>query len=241
MDSRHGRSADAEPGVVLSGDRSLVSTDVLDVDDLVTMLQISASWLERDEEELTALDQAIGDGDHGHNMRIGFLAIREELEALQLTGPDLGSLLSHVGLILVSAVGGASGPLYSAAFIEAGLVLSGQRQVGLPGLVAALDAASKGVARRGHCYLGDKTLLDTLQPAVDALKTALAGGSTLARGLEQMREAARQGMLSTIPLQAQRGLAMRYGTRSIGHQDPGATSCYLILDALVSAWKQRRA
>lgn len=216
------------------------SMDLLDVADVLTMLQISAARLTRDEEELTELDRAIGDGDHGHNMRIGFDAIGEELDALQAGDPDLGALLSHVGLVLISSVGGASGPLYGAAFIEAGLALSGQRQAGLPELIAALEAASRGVARRGHCYLGDKTLLDTLQPAADALKTALAGGSTLAAGLEHMREAARQGMLSTIPLQARRGLAMRFGPHSIGHQDPGATSCYLILDALVSAWEQRR-
>jgi dihydroxyacetone kinase-like protein len=219
--------------------------EVLDVADVVTMLQISAERLRRDEEELTELDRAIGDGDHGRNMRIGFDAIREELDALEAREPDLGALLSQVGLILISSVGGASGPLYGAAFIEAGLVLGGRRQAGLSQLLAALEAASQGVARRGHCYLGDKTLLDTLQPAADALKTALAGGhpqagTRLEVGLEHMREAARQGMLSTIPLQARRGLAMRFGPNSIGHQDPGATSCYLILDALVSAWKKRR-
>jgi dihydroxyacetone kinase-like protein len=214
--------------------------DELDVADVVAMLRLSAERLACDEEELTELDRAIGDGDHGHNMRIGFDAIREELDALEARDPDLGALLSHIGLILISSVGGASGPLYGAAFIEAGLVLAGRRQVGLPELIAALEAGSRGVARRGHCYLGDKTLLDTLQPAADALKTALASGSTLGAGLEQMREAARQGMLSTIPLQARRGLAMRFGPHSIGHQDPGATSCYLILDALVSAWQKRR-
>jgi dihydroxyacetone kinase-like protein len=215
--------------------------DVLNIDDLVAMLRLSAAWLARDEEELTALDRAIGDGDHGHNMRFGFDAVLEELDGILVSGPDLGTLLGHVGLILISAVGGASGPLYGAAFVEAGLVLSGRTEAGLADLVAALEAACRGVARRGRCYPGDKTILDALQPAADALKTAQATGLPLGAGLERMREAAHQGMLSTIPLQARCGLAMRYGPRSIGHQDPGATSCHLLLEALAAAWKGRRA
>jgi dihydroxyacetone kinase-like protein len=213
-----------------------LNVDVLDVADLVAMLHMSANWLERDEDELTKLDQAIGDGDHGRNMRIGFRAVLEGLDTVQARDPDLGTLLSYVGLTLISAVGGASGPLYGAGFAAAGMALSGRREAGPTELTAALESACQGVARRGHCYPGDKTILDTLQPAADALKTALAGGSTLGYALDHMREAARQGMMSTIPLQARCGLAMRYGPRSIGHQDPGATSCYLILDALVSAW-----
>jgi dihydroxyacetone kinase-like protein len=215
--------------------------DVLDIDDLVAMLRLSSAWLERDEEELTALDRAIGDGDHGHNMRLGFVAVLEELDGILATGPDLGTLLGHVGLILISAVGGASGPLYGAAFVEAGLVLNGRTDAGLSELAAALEAACRGIARRGRCYPGDKTILDTLQPAADALKTALAAGLSLQESLERMQEAARQGMLSTTPLQARCGLAMRYGPRSIGHQDPGATSCRLLLQALAEAWKGRRA
>jgi dihydroxyacetone kinase-like protein len=226
---------------MLSSEVAASSMDLLDMDDLVTMLRISAEWLTRDEEELTALDRAIGDGDHGHNMRIGFAAVIEGLASIEARQPDLGALLSHVGLILISAVGGASGPLYGAALVEAGMVLTGQREAGLRELTESLEAACRGVARRGHCYLGDKTILDTLQPAADALRTALAVGTTLQAGLQQMREAAHQGMLSTIPLQARCGLALRYGPRSIGHQDPGATSCYLILDALATAWERRRS
>jgi dihydroxyacetone kinase-like protein len=215
--------------------------DVLDIGDLVTMLRLSAEWLTRDEDDLTALDRAIGDGDHGHNMRIGFDAVLEDLEAIVAQEPDLGSLLSHVGLVLISAVGGASGPLYGAAFIEAGLTLNGRREARMFELTNSLEAASRGLARRGHCRLGDKTILDTLQPSADALRTALAGGASLKTGLESMRQAAHEGMISTIPLQARCGLAMRYGTRSIGHQDPGATSCYLIVNALTTAWKRRRS
>jgi dihydroxyacetone kinase-like protein len=210
--------------------------DVLDVSDVVSMLRLAAEWLIRDEEQLTELDRAIGDGDHGQNMRIGFLAVTDELDALRAREPDLGTLLCHVGLTLLSAVGGASGPLYGAAFTEAGLALTGKREVGLPELAEALTAGCRGVARRGHCYPGDKTLLDTLQPASDALRTALASGASLGHALDQMREAAHQGMLSTTPLVARCGLAMRYGPRSAGHQDPGATSCYLLLSALATAW-----
>lgn len=227
--------------MILPDEIAARNTDTVDLIDLITMLHMSADWLARDEEQLTRLDEAIGDGDHGHNMRIGFRAVLEELDSIRARDADLGTLLSYVGLTLISAVGGASGPLYGAGFTAAGMVLTGRRQAGLPELTAALEAACRGVARRGRCYPGDKTILDTLQPAADALKTALAGGATLEHALEQMREGARQGMLSTIPLQARCGLAMRYGPRSIGHQDPGATSCYLLLNALVSAWKQRKA
>src|SRR5436305_1748267 len=139
---------------------NLTLQDALDVTDLLAMLRLCAERLTEAEEELTALDRAIGDGDHGRNMRIGFDAVLEELEAVEAQDPDLGSLLSHVGLILMSAVGGASGPLYGAAFVEAGLSLSELRQARLPELSAALEAACRGVARRGHCYPGDKTMLD---------------------------------------------------------------------------------
>ncbi len=204
------------------------------------MLRISAAWLERDEDKLTALDQAIGDGDHGHNMRIGFQAVREQLDTWAQSDPDLGTLLCHVGLTLISAVGGASGPLYSAAFIEAGMALTGCREAGVKELATAISAACRGVARRGHCNPGDKTLLDTLQPAADALNTALAVKALLPVALAQSQTAAHQGMLSTIPLLARCGIAMRFGPRSIGHQDPGATSCYLLVEAIVTAWRQRR-
>lgn len=226
---------------MLSADIAPPGLEVLDVADLSAMLRLSAAWLERDEEELTALDRAIGDGDHGHNMRIGFEAVLGDLDGILAGSPDLGTLLGHVGLILISSVGGASGPLYGAAFVEAGIALSGRREAGLADLSVALEAACKGVSRRGHCYPGDKTILDALQPAADALKTARAGDLALEESLERMHEAARQGMLSTIPLQARCGLAMRYGQLSIGHQDPGATSCHLLLEALTSAWKRRRS
>jgi dihydroxyacetone kinase-like protein len=121
------------------------------------------------------------------------------------------------------------------------LTLNGRREARMFELTNSLEAASRGLARRGHCRLGDKTILDTLQPSADALRTALAGGASLKTGLESMRQAAHEGMISTIPLQARCGLAMRYGTRSIGHQDPGATSCYLIVNALTTAWKRRRS
>jgi dihydroxyacetone kinase-like protein len=215
--------------------------DVMNVADLIAMLQLSADALTEHEEMITGLDQAIGDGDHGRNMRIGFRAVLDELDSVRARDHDLGTVLSYVGLTLISSVGGASGPLYGAAFTAAGMVLNGRNEAGLDDLSAALEAACRGLARRGRCYPGDKTILDTLQPAADAMKTALAGGSSFETALELMREAARQGMISTIPLQARCGLAMRYGPRSIGHQDPGATSCYLLLDALVSAWQLHHA
>jgi len=182
-----------------------------------------ASTIAEHRQELVRLDTAIGDGDHGTNMDRGMKAAVEKLEATD--GDDIGALLKTVGMALVSKVGGAAGPLYGTLFLQMGTASAGKSELDLAGWTAALDAGVQGVKARGKAELEDKTMLDALLPAVDALKA----GSDLGDALRASADAARAGMEATIPLEARKGRASYLGPRSIGHQDPGATSAQLLL------------
>jgi len=182
-----------------------------------------ASTIAEHRQELVRLDTAIGDGDHGTNMDRGMKAAVEKLEATD--GDDIGALLKTVGMALVSKVGGAAGPLYGTLFLQMGTASAGKPELDLAGWTAALDAGVQGVKARGKAELEDKTMLDALLPAVDALKA----GSDLGDALRASADAARAGMEATIPLEARKGRASYLGPRSIGHQDPGATSAQLLL------------
>jgi phosphoenolpyruvate---glycerone phosphotransferase subunit DhaL len=174
-------------------------------------------------QELVRLDTAIGDGDHGTNMDRGMKAAVERLEATD--GDDIGALLKAVGMALVSKVGGAAGPLYGTLFLQMGTATAGKSELDLADWTAAVEAGVQGVKARGKAELEDKTMLDALLPAVDALKA----GSDLGDALRASADAARAGMEATIPLEARRGRASYLGPRSVGHQDPGATSAQLLL------------
>jgi dihydroxyacetone kinase-like protein len=200
--------------------------------DIRAFIVRAARTIERHQATLTRLDAVLGDGDHGDNMVIGFHAVLDMLESLpDDTSP--GDLLRAVGYRLVAAVGGASGPLYGTAFIEAGFtagdgpILDGTR------LAAMLTAAADGLARRGRCGIGDKTILDALRPADVAFGRAISAGGTLADACVVAVRASRTGMLSSRGLIARRGLALRLGERSAGTLDPGALSCFLILRSLL--------
>jgi dihydroxyacetone kinase-like protein len=182
---------------------------------------------------LTRLDAVLGDGDHGDNLAIGFRAVEEVIGGLP-TETLPGDLLRAVGHRLVAAVGGASGPLYGTAFIEAGYRAGSAPVIDGPLAAAMLEAATEGLARRGRCAVGDKTILDTLRPAAIALASAIASGAGAPEGARAAIVAARRGMRSTRPLVARRGIALRLGERSVGHLDPGAVSCFLILRALAA-------
>ena len=184
--------------------------------------------IDRHATALTRLDTVLGDGDHGDNLAIGFRAVEELVSALP---PETlpGELLRTVGHALVSAVGGASGPLYGTAFIEAGFRAGSAATIDLPLAASMLEAATDGLARRGRCTVGDKTILDTLSPAAMALATAAAIGADAGTAARATVRAALAGMRSTRPLVARRGIALRLGERSAGHLDPGAVSCLLIL------------
>ena len=200
----------------------------IDAEDLRAALARARRTIDRHAPALTRLDAVLGDGDHGDNLSIGFRAVEDVLHELPAeTLP--GELLRAVGHCLVSAVGGASGPLYGTAFIEAGFRAGGATVIDGPLAAAMLEAAADGLARRGRCAVGDKTILDTLRPAATALSAAVSAGRDVAVSLRGMVDAAQRGMRGTAPLMARRGIALRLGERSIGHLDPGAVSCFLIL------------
>jgi dihydroxyacetone kinase-like protein len=195
--------------------------------------------VERHADYLTRLDAVLGDGDHGDNLVIGFRAVETMLAELPPTTPP-GALLRAVGHRLVGAVGGASGPLYGTAFIEAGAVAGDRIDLDVSTLAAMLTAAADGLARRGRCAVGDKTILDALRPAAEAFsERATKPGATdqtsqgrVAAAMGSAVAAAVRGMRATRPLVARRGLALRLGERSVGHLDPGAVSCVLLLRAI---------
>jgi phosphoenolpyruvate---glycerone phosphotransferase subunit DhaL len=198
-----------------------------------------ARTVERHRGLLTRLDRDIGDGDHGDNLSHGFRAVLDELAAADPGEQrSAGAVLRAAGHTLVAAVGGASGPLYGTAFLEAGFA-GGDEAIDADLIGRMLDAAAQGLARRGRCAVGDKTIFDALAPAADAYRAQRAGGATLADALASAIFAARRGMLATLPMVARRGLALRLGARSIGHLDPGAVSCFLLLRALVPSASER--
>jgi dihydroxyacetone kinase-like protein len=180
---------------------------------------------------LTELDSAIGDADHGVNMDRGFTAVMAKLP--NVAEADVGSVLKAVGATLVSTVGGASGPLYGTAFLRAGMALAGKQELEVEDVVLALSAAVEGVMARGKAQRGEKTMLDALGPALDAFQTQAAAGAPLKEALRVAADAAEAGMRATIPLLATKGRASYLGERSIGHQDPGATSSALLLRAML--------
>ena len=177
--------------------------------------------------ELVKLDTAIGDGDHGTNMDRGMRAAVEKLEATE--GDDIGALLKAVGMALVSKVGGAAGPLYGTLFLQMGTVSAGRDALDLAGWTDALEAGVKGVQTRGKAQPDDKTMIDALLPAIAALRTAADDSADLGDALRRSAEAAAEGMRATVPLEARKGRASYLGPRSVGHQDPGATSSHLLL------------
>jgi phosphoenolpyruvate---glycerone phosphotransferase subunit DhaL len=186
---------------------------------------------------LTQLDAAIGDGDHGVNMDRGFDAVGKALAAQDGSVPP-GKLLTLAGKTLVSTVGGASGPLWGTALRRAGRALGDAEEFDGQDLVRALRAALEGVVELGAAQPGDKTMVDALGPAIDAVAAALDDGEELAAALARGAAAAEDGARATVPLQARKGRASYLGARSIGHQDPGATSASLVMAALQWAVEQ---
>jgi len=184
---------------------------------------------------LTELDSAIGDADHGINMDRGFTAVKAELAAH--VPSDISSAFQNVATTLIRHVGGAAGPLYGTFFLRAAAACTGKTEIGAADVVALFQAGIEGVGQRGKAAAGDKTMLDALLPALDAMRKAAESGGSLAAILDEGAAAAHAGMLGTIPMQARKGRASYLGVRSIGHQDPGATSSYLLLKAAADTWR----
>lgn len=204
--------------------------------DVLKWVRTYAQVIADNKDYLTELDSPIGDADHGANMHRGFRAVLEKLS--DNDDKDIGKILMGVGMALLSKVGGAGGPLYSTVFIQMGKSINGKDEFNLEDWTNALEAATQGVVRLGKASPGDKTMVDALTPAVQALKESIEQGLTLEEGLKKSAKAAEEGMIATIPLVARKGRASYLGERSAGHQDPGATSTFLLLDTAVKSWAE---
>lgn len=194
---------------------------------LIEMLKVIGAKIEEEKLFLTELDNVIGDGDHGINMARGFGKVEEKLPTLE--GKDVGTILKTVGMTLVSTVGGASGPLYGTAFMKAGQVAAGKVEVGMEDFFAMMDEAVAGIKMRGKSTTGEKTMLDAICPAIDAMKAEYAASSDAKATLAAGVKAAEEGIEFTKTIAATKGRACYVGERSIGHQDPGATSFTMML------------
>jgi dihydroxyacetone kinase-like protein len=200
-------------------------------DQIVQWLEKTADVLQENKDYLTQLDSPIGDADHGINMDRGFRKVMEKLPGV--ADKDIGNILKTTGMTLISSVGGAAGPLYGTFYMRAGMAVTSKEELNGEDLVTLLQAGVDGVVQRGRAQPGDKTMYDALLPALKTLQDSLDGGNGITDALRESVAAAEQGMKDTIPLQAKKGRASYLGERSIGHQDPGATSSYLILNALL--------
>lgn len=203
-------------------------------DDVLSWLKVYSQALAENKDYLTRLDSSIGDADHGVNMERGFKAVLGKLPTV--ADKDIGTILKSVGMTLVQTVGGASGPLYGTFFLQAGVATANKMELSLADWVAAIDGAITSLMARGKANVGDKTMVDALVPALHALKQAVADGVDEREALRQSVVAAEQGMKNTIPMVARRGRASYLAERSAGHQDPGATSSYLMFKAMEEAW-----
>jgi len=203
-------------------------------DDVLSWLRVYSQALAENKDYLTQLDSSIGDADHGVNMDRGFKAVLGKLPTV--ADKDIGTILKSVGMTLVQTVGGASGPLYGTFFLQAGVATANKMELSLADWVTAIDSAIVSLMARGKANVGDKTMVDALVPALHALKQAVADGIDEREALRQSVVAAEQGMKNTIPMVARRGRASYLAERSAGHQDPGATSSYLMFKAMEEAW-----
>ena len=198
------------------------------------------AWLRRldqvyteKKEYLTDLDAAIGDADHGANMHRGFAKVMEKLP--DVADKDVGTILKTVGMTLMSSVGGASGPLYGTFWLKGGMAVEGKEELSSEDFLHLIEAGVGGILLRGRPELGDKTMYDLWAPVLAAVKTHAANGDDVAAIADAILPVGAKALADTIPLQAKKGRASYLGERSIGHQDPGATSSYYMLETLKEA------
>ncbi len=198
---------------------------------VVQWLEHTAAILNDNKDYLTQLDSPIGDADHGINMSRGFKAVLGKLPSV--ADKDIGNILKTTGMALISSVGGASGPLYGTFFMRCGAASMSKVELNNEDLLQLFFDGVDGIVQRGRPQLGDKTMFDAWAPALEAMQAAFVNGHDVITALRSTVTAAEQGMKNTIPLQAKKGRASYLGERSIGHQDPGATSTFLMLKALL--------
>ena len=206
--------------------------EYLSIENARSWIKTAALLISENAAMLTELDTAIGDGDHGENMMRGFKAIEKKLETAAPPA-DLPALFKFVGMTLLSSVGGAAGPLYGGFFLALSKASTGKEKLSKAELGDVLTEGLSDIQRRGKAQLGDKTMVDALAPALDAYRASPDGDLT--KAMHAADEQAHKSAEATVPLQARKGRASYLGERSIGHQDPGATSSWLLLQALASA------
>lgn len=192
--------------------------------------------IDKNKEYLTELDAAIGDGDHGLNMSKGFKAVSDKL--LSEEDDNIGNILKKTGMTLVSNVGGASGPLYGTAFMKASMALKDKKEMNINDFLSALKLALEGIKSRGKSTEGEKTIIDALSPAIKSMEDSIKNGDSYIEVLEKGKDAALEGVEFTKTIKATKGRASYLGDRSIGHQDPGATSCFYILETIYEEAKK---
>ena len=203
-----------------------------DVKKVIAIIDRIADDIEDQKMFLTELDNVIGDGDHGINMARGFKVVKELEPTFE--GKDIGAILKMVGMKIVSTVGGSAGPLYGTAFMKAGALMNGKMEADIHDFIGMLEAGIGGVQLRGKAVKGEKTMLDSMIPALDAIKEAVEAGSDAKAALDAGVKAAEDGVEYTKTIIATKGRASYLGERSIGHQDPGATSFTLMLKDVAS-------
>ena len=208
-------------------------SDKISAAQMLKALEAMCDTIETEKEYLSELDGAIGDGDHGVNMAKCFREVKKKLA--ENTAEDMNTLFNDVGMVVLNSVGGAMGALYGTFFLKMAQKSAGKNELGLDDLVPMFQTAEQGILDIGKASLGDKTLLDTLSPAVRALEQGQKSGDSLQEALTAFEQAAQKGMESTKDMLAKMGRASRLGERTIGHQDAGATSCFFILRSLASA------
>jgi dihydroxyacetone kinase-like protein len=204
-------------------------------EDVLRWLEASQKVFAEHRQQLTDLDSAIGDGDFGISLDRGFTAVQAELTANPPADPR--SVFQNVATVLIKTMGGSSGPLLGTFFLRAGAASAGKSELAPADVVAMFQAGVEGLQQRGKAALGDKTMLDALIPAVDAMQGALQAGSGLTEILDRGAAAAETGMRATITMQARKGRGSYLGERSVGHQDAGATGAHLLLKAAADAWR----
>jgi phosphoenolpyruvate---glycerone phosphotransferase subunit DhaL len=204
-------------------------------EDVLRWLEASQKVFAEHRQQLTDLDSAIGDGDFGISLDRGFTAVQAELTANPPADPR--SVFQNVATVLIKTMGGSSGPLLGTFFLRAGAASAGKSELAPADVVAMFQAGVEGLQQRGKAALGDKTMLDALIPAVDAMQGALQAGSGLTEILDRGAAAAEAGMQATRTMQARKGRASYLGDRSVGHQDAGATGAHLLLKAAADVWR----
>jgi phosphoenolpyruvate---glycerone phosphotransferase subunit DhaL len=204
-------------------------------EDVLRWLAAAQRVFAENRQQLTELDSAVGDGDFGISLDRGFTAVQAELAANPPA--DVRSVSQNVATVLIRTMGGSSGPLLGTFFLRAAAACAGKSELAPADVVALFQAGVEGLQQRGKAALGDKTMLDALIPAVDAMRGALEAGSGQAEILERGAAAAEAGMRATITMQARKGRGSYLGERSVGHQDPGATGSYLLLKTAADTWR----